>query len=243
MRMIAVFLFIVTNSLLVQPIKLQAASRPSVKRQNSTAPTYRGKPLSFYVTQASTAQVRTEAIRSIGSFGSQGASAIALLTDGLRDDNVEVRIASAWAISQAGSPANVGTVRALAQALSDADPKVRSLSAVALRGLGPAAVEAVPALITALSDSAHFVRAPAADALGNIGPGARSAVGPLVERLKVKDEQIFVLRSVATALGKIGPDAQSALPALNETLKMTRVTYAALEAILRITGKPIASYW
>jgi HEAT repeat protein len=101
----------------------------------------------------------------------------------------------------------------------------------------------VPVLISALSDPALYVRVPAADALGNIGSAARAAVGPLIECLKMKDEQTFVLRSAATALGNIGADAHSALPALVETLKLTRASYAAKEAILRINGEPVPSYW
>ena len=125
----------------------------------------------------------------------------------------------------------------------DVNPRVRSLSAVALRSMGPKAVDAVPALVQALSDRAAYVRAPAADAIGSIGPAARAAVRPLVERLLTTGEQVYVLRSVAAALGNIGPDAASALPALQQALKMHRVTYTAQEAILKIKKEPVPTWF
>jgi hypothetical protein len=65
----------------------------------------------------------------------------------------------------------------------------------------------------------------------------------LAARLLAKDEQGLVLGSVATALGDIGPDAKDALPALQQVLKMRRVGSAAQEAILRIEGKPVPTWW
>jgi HEAT repeat protein len=203
---------------------------------------YRGKPLSFYVSQARIARQRADALRSIGDFGSEAASALPELVAGLQDRDVNVKVAAAWAISQVSPSTNEATIQALGQALSDADPRVRSLAAVALRHIGPKAAETVPLLIAALDDPVAFVRAPAADALGAIGPAARDAVGPLSKRLTVKDEQVFVLRSIAYALGNIGPDARSALPALEQALKMVRVSYAAQSAILKIKGLPVPSY-
>jgi HEAT repeat protein len=205
-------------------------------------PTYRGKPLSFYLIQSQTPDLRADALRSIGSFGADAASALPQLTAGLRDSDMHVRMAAAWAISQVAPATTAGTVKALEQALSDESPRVRSLAAVALRQIGPAAADAVPQLAAALDDPVAFVRAPAADALGAIGPAARRAVDPLAKRLIVKDEQVFVLRSVSYALGNIGPDARAALPALEEALKMIRVSYAAQSAILKIKSLPAQTY-
>jgi HEAT repeat protein len=204
--------------------------------------TYRGKTLSFYLTQAKTPSLRADALRSVGSFGPQAVPALPQLNSALQDSDRQVRIAAAWAISQVAPSTNEATVKVLERALSDTDPRVRSIAAVALRQIGPGAVDAVPQLIGALDDPVAFVRAPAADALGAIGPAARSAVGPLSKRLLVKGEQVFVLRSIAYALGNIGPDAGSAIPALEEALKMVRVSYAAQSAILKIKGQPVPSY-
>jgi HEAT repeat protein len=127
--------------------------------------------------------------------------------------------------------------------MADEDPRVRSLSAVALRSIGPKAVNAVPELIQALNDPAAYVRAPAADALGSIGPAAKAAVPALGERLLATAEQTYVLRSAAAALGNIGPDAAGALPALQRALTMYRVKYTAQEAILKIKKEPVPAWF
>jgi HEAT repeat protein len=134
-------------------------------------------------------------------------------------------------------------IPALEKALADVNPRVRSLSAAALRSMGPKAVDAVPVLVQALSDPAAYVRAPAADAIGSIGSTAKAAVQPLIERLLTTGEQVYVLRSVASALGNIGPDAAGALPALEQALKMHRVTYTAQEAILKIKKEPVPTWF
>jgi HEAT repeat protein len=203
---------------------------------------YRGKPLSYYVSQARNPNSQAAAFRSIASFGPEAASALTILSAGLKDPNVEVRIAAAWALSQIAPSTNASSLKALGDALSDTSPKVRSLAAVALRQVGPKAVDVIQQLIATLNDPVDFVRAPAADALGKIGPLARAAVEPLAGRLLANDEQVFVQRSVAYALGNIGPEALPALPALEQALKSVRVSYAAQSAILHIKGQPIPSY-
>jgi len=109
--------------------------------------------------------------------------------------------------------------------------------------MGPKAADAVPALIEALGDPEPFVGAPAADALGHIGPAAKSAAMALGNKLLTSGEPAYVLRNVATALGDIGPEAAPALPALHEALKLHRVTGSAEGAILRITGKPVPTWF
>jgi HEAT repeat protein len=128
-------------------------------------------------------------------------------------------------------------------ALSDSSPQVRDLAALALKAMGPTAAPAVPELIAALSDPVAYVRAPVADALGAIGPAAGAAVHPLAERLLAKDEQGLVLSSIASALGDIGLQAKDALPALQQALSTRRVGAAAQEAILKIEGKPVPTWW
>jgi HEAT repeat protein len=110
--------------------------------------------------------------------------------------------------------------------------------------MGPGAAPAMNALVQALSDSSWYVRVPAADALGNIGPAAKSAVGALSDRLLSPDEQVvFVQRSLAQALGNIGPDAAAALPALERASEIHRVSYTAEEAIHKIKGEPVPSWY
>lgn len=120
---------------------------------------------------------------------------------------------------------------------------MRSLSALALRTLGPGAVGAIPGLVRALDDPAPYVRALAADTLGNIGPTAQPVVDTLSRHLLATDEQVFVLRSLAAALGNIGPAAAPGLPALQQALKLPRVTYTAEEAIHKIKGEPLETWY
>ena len=240
-RLLATFLLITATSVvtLAQNTSSKTPNKGDARQEHST---YRGKPLSFYLTEARTDNLRADALRSIGSFGIDAASALPQLISGLKDSDVQVRMAAAWAISQVAPATSPATVKALEQALSDDNPRVRSLAAVALRQTAPEAADAIPQLVAALNDPVDYVRAPAADALGAIGPAARVAVGPLAKRLMVKDEQVFVLRSISYALGNIGPDARAALPALEEAQKQVRVSYAAQSAILKIKGLPLSTY-
>lgn len=211
---------------------------------NGTEPVYRGRPLSAYRQGLADAsgKSRAAALRSIGAFGADAGPAVSEVARMLSDPSRDVRAAAAWALSQMG-PAGASAVPELRKALTDPEPQVRSLAAVALRSMGPDASAAIPALTQALLDPEPSVRAPAADALGHIGPAAKTAAGALGGKLLTAGEPAYVLRSVATALGDIGPDAAAALPALHEALKLHRVTASAEEAILRIQGKPVPTWF
>lgn len=65
----------------------------------------------------------------------------------------------------------------------------------------------------------------------------------LAARLLAKNEQMMVMRSAATALGEIGPDAKSALSALQQAEQVPRLGPTAQEAILKIEGKPVPTWW
>ena len=207
-------------------------------------PIYRARTLAEYEEKLRHAPMgeRAEALRAIGSFGDDGATATGTVAGALTDPDPQVRAAAAWALSQMAAKGG-GAIPALAKALSDSSPRVRALAAVALQAKGPAAARALPELVSALNDPVDYVRVPAADALGAMGPAGRAAVHPLAERLLVKNEEVMVLRSVAEALGNIGPDAKDALPALTQTLKQLRVSYAVEAAILKIEGKPVPMWW
>jgi hypothetical protein len=204
---------------------------------------YRGQPLSYYVAQLknSAPEDRAAALRAIGSFGPHAAAAVTLLTNALSDESPDVRGAAAGGLAQVGSPA-AAAVPALAKLLADSAPRVRSVAAVALKNMGAASAPALPQLITALDDPVAYVRAATADAIGAIGPSARAAVPALIHRFAAQPESNFVFDSVIYALGDIGPDAAAAIPALKEMSLRVRLTAPALEAILRIEGKPVPSY-
>jgi Protein of unknown function (DUF2961)/HEAT repeats len=205
---------------------------------------YRGHRLSYYLAELKDASDRARAtlIRTIGWFGAQGAPAGSELIAALSDHSIEVRVAAVAALAQVGRHNGPAAVPALAGALADPAPGVRTMAAVALRAEGAKAAAAVPQLIRALDDPVDYVRASAADAIGAIGPGASGAVHPLAERLLMTDEHGFVLASVAYALGDLGSSATDALPALRQALSIRRVGPAAQEAILKIEGKPVPLY-
>jgi HEAT repeat protein len=233
----------VSSSGSTQP-KNPASSKSESRVPSNGTPVYRGLPLSAYLQQLehSSANDRADIVRSIGAFGKDGASAVRYVGNALGDNDVDVKIAAAWTLSQLG-PEAAPAVPALEKSLTDADANVRSLSAVALRSMGLSAKDAIPALISALKDPAAYVRAPAAEALGRMGASAKIAVKPLSESLLASGEETFVLRSVATALGNIGPEAAGGIPALQRAMSLHRVTGSAQEAILKINREPVQTWY
>ena len=226
------------------PRKITPELPPVSPLPPSGEPVYRGLPLSAYLDKLAHAQEseRPGLIRAIGAFGSDAGPGVSAVTEALHYPDTQDRAAAAWALSQIG-PEGAAAVPTLAKALSDSSPRVRDLAAVALESIGPKAAPAVPELIRALNDPVVYVRCPAADALGAIGPAAGAAIQPLVKKLLVKNEEAYVLESVAAALGDLGPEAKSALPALREARSRYRVTATIDEAILKIEGKPVPSWW
>jgi len=98
-------------------------------------------------------------------------------------------------------------------------------------------------LAPALEDQVEDVRVTAAHALGAMGSAARDAVAPLVARLAVKDETRSALIAAVGALGNIGADARSALPALQEAARSRQLGAAPQEAVLKIQGKRVPTWW
>ncbi len=199
---------------------------------------YRGKPLSFYISQLKQApqELRAGVIRSIGSFGEDGEPAVNELSAALSDSDPEARGAAAWALSRVGPKASEAA-SAVAALLEDENLQVRESAALALREMGKGAAPGIPELCAALKDPAPTVRMTAATALGRTGDPARSAVPALAAALQVPNEEVQVLRNIAYALGDIGPDARGALPALKQ-IQHLRVKYIAEEAIAKIEGRP-----
>ncbi len=203
---------------------------------------YRGKPLSFYISQLKQApqELRAGVIRSIGSFGEDGEPAVNELSAALSDSDPEARGAAAWALSRVGPKASEAA-SAVAGLLEDENLQVRESAALALREMGKGAAPGIPELCAALKDPAPTVRMTAATALGRTGDPARSAVPALAAALQVPNEEVQVLRNIAYALGDIGPDARGALPALKQ-IQHLRVKYIAEEAIAKIEGRPYLTW-
>ncbi len=142
----------------------------------------------------------------------------------------------AWAEAAAAKEPSVpaGDAAALAKSLTDPDPVVRGLAAIALRDLGKGALPALEALAAALGDPDPAVRIMSANAIAAIGPEAAPAVPALAAAASLEGEEVHVLRSVAAALGAIGKPAAPALPVLRRLAKIPRVQWAAEAAIEKI---------
>jgi predicted RNA methylase len=108
------------------------------------------------------------------------------------------------ALLRMGAPA----VRALADALGQANPEVRKPAAFLLGRAGDASPGVVSALERALRDPEAKVRKNAAVALGRLG--AASAVAALGEALAA-EEMMWVRPSMVLALGALGAPAAGAL--------------------------------
>jgi hypothetical protein len=205
---------------------------------------FRGLPLAAYLDRLKTAPTadRPDVLRALGSFGEDAAPALAQLSEALRDSDPQARVAAAWAISQIG-PRAAAAIPDLGMALNDSDHQVRIHAALAFRAMGPAGSAGIPVLIGALNDPVDFVRAAAVEGLGSMGASAQAAVKPLIARLQTKDEHGVVLGRVVHALGDIGPDAKEALPILEQAVKVHRMGPEAEEAILKIEGKSVPTWW
>jgi len=170
--------------------------------------------------------------------------AIEVMIAGMESDQVDVRRASARALSETGAPPDVvGPL--LVRLLKDADPEVVGNAIDALAALGPPIVPrlakalgnkdlrlyatrvlgrigaasdaAAPVLISALAaaDDPEF-RSELQYALGAAGPAATNAVPELGKSLASDDEQ--VRHSAVFVLGRIGPSAKAAVPELRKLL-------------------------
>lgn len=128
-------------------------------------------------------------------------------------------------------------VQALAGALSDKSPEMRSGASRALAEIGPSARDASPALILLLNDSDETVRVSAALALGEIGASSQAVFCPLVFLLQ--DASASVRAHAAEALGKMGPAAAATAPFLRELLTDSTTETAVNAAMaLAAMGEP-----
>jgi HEAT repeat protein len=102
---------------------------------------------------------------------------------------------------------------ALADAISDPDPRARRAALDVLETLGAAAAPAGPALVGALNDDDHFVRWAAARTLGKISPVEAETAVPVLVRL-LDDADTDLNQAATAALERYGQSAKAALPDL-----------------------------
>jgi HEAT repeat protein len=102
---------------------------------------------------------------------------------------------------------------ALAEGMTDADPRARRAALDVLETLGAAAAPAAPALVGALGDQDRFVRWAAARTLGKISPAEADTAVPELARL-MDDADADLTQAAAAALEHYGRAAKGALPDL-----------------------------
>jgi HEAT repeat protein len=197
--------------------------------------------------------VRRSAAFALGRMGNYAAFAVPDLARRLRSDrDARVRDMAASALgdivqslSRAYKPSPQWETagKALEEALSDPDPRVRRSAAYALGTFGELAGPAVPALKKALRDRVPSVRQNAAWALGQAGKAVdAAAVAELCDLLG--DRSVLVRRDAASALERLGQNVgratiQSAGKPLLELVKSESdevVRRTALGALAQVAG-------
>lgn len=150
---------------------------------------------------------RTEAADALVKMGPE---AIDALTQGLSDENPQIREMSVWTLSEIKTPV-ARVVPAIISSLTDPDETIRVVGSVALQGLGE---PAVPYLIDALTAPSAEIRLNAAYALGEIGTPLDTIIPALINTLT--DPEWNVRRLVVRALIRIGdPAVNPLIQALN----------------------------
>lgn len=180
------------------------------------------------------AGVRQSAVRSLGVLGADSrATVLPILKDSLKDDDHDVRVAAAEALTGKVFLSR-DSMPTLLELLKGPDPEPRALAARALGHLGHAAASAVPALAELVNGSDPDVRKAVIEALGDQRADAKGAVEALATAVGDSDSNIREL--ACKALQKIGPDAKSAGPAVahlldSESLEGKKLALATLGKI------------
>jgi HEAT repeat protein len=139
-----------------------------------------------------------------------GDASVPAIVAGLSDPDVQVRRNVALFLGAAGGSWHAPQkprldlrpyLSALTAALSDADNRVRGLSAQTIGIIGPGASSAVPALIALLAKPDEGNRGSACIGLAGIGPSARAALPAL--RQTLSDPSANVRFFAARAISKI----------------------------------------
>jgi HEAT repeat protein len=137
--------------------------------------------------------------------------AIRPLQDALRDDDPEVRVSAATALSEAGPIAGPAIEDLTRVASEDSAEKARLYAVIALGNIGPPARAAVPVLLERLrQDKVDGVRANTAIALGRIHSNARAVVPALVQMF-LTEEFGDVRAAAVRGLSYFGPEARPAV--------------------------------
>lgn len=155
---------------------------------------------------------RTDALTILGNMGPAGKAAAQPLRDALKDPDLAVRIAAAYALLRIVE-GDSSAVAVLGEALLHGDEDSRLTAARNIVYVGLAAKGAARWLAQAASDESAAVRAEVATALGGIGLAPRD---PLRLSLKglLADESPLVQVSAARSLWRLDEPAEALTPTL-----------------------------
>jgi hypothetical protein len=140
-----------------------------------------------------------------------GADSIPALTNALVSTNSELRQQTAEFLGDIGPPMKEA-VPFLEQRLSDPEPRVVGMTAIALFKIDGKTHGAIPVLVKLLAHGDPEVRAASAVSLGELGSQASNVVPALTQALDDSNHQGRAMS--ARSLGLIGPAASSAIPRL-----------------------------
>jgi outer membrane protein assembly factor BamB len=152
-------------------------------------PVYRGRPLKFWVEQASAAEGPKDVDATIGA-----------LCEALENNDPNVKRRAGDALALLGPKAKAALPALIAQ-FSHEFPWVRESCQGAVTAIGK---DAVPALIELLEDNTGSLRVNAAFVLGGIGADAKPAV-PAIEKI-MKEESPVIQTRMAGVLTQIDPE-------------------------------------
>ena len=155
--------------------------------------------------QEASSMASCHAVKSAAAeaLGSMGASSVPLLIEGLKDENPEVRVASAKALGVIG-PEAISAEAALLEMLKEQDAAMTKAAALALSGIGSKA--ALRPLLDALHDMRPMIREPAVRALILMGPGAKEAIPELKKLLN--DKKKWTRRAAEDVLKQIADNGK-----------------------------------
>ncbi|MGG6266365.1 HEAT repeat domain-containing protein [Leptolyngbya sp. AN03gr2] len=156
---------------------------------------------------------RLFAIVALGELNAKSATPV--LTDAIRSNSKEIRLAALAALSKIEEPGKEA-IPFLMIVLRDRDADIRIGAAQALGNYGSAAKEAVPELINRLADQNRLVQVKAINAIGAIRSEAQLAIPPLTDALNTPEREVRLAAIVA--LSKLGADAKPAVPILAQLL-------------------------
>ena len=192
------------------PVPRRHVARPDIGEQ--------AIPLLLPALKDSVAEVRLNAIDSLGRIGSDAGGVVPTLSEALEDQDATIRTAAATSLKYLGSKAKAATP-ALVRAINDRDRRVAVAAAGALREFDTEDFLKLgfPFLLATIRDKQidADARREAKAALSNLGVHGKAAVPTLCKLLKDPDVDV---RLTATGCLSFGPGASDAVAALIEAL-------------------------